>query len=161
MELSEFLKLRPTLDSQVNYIDGIKIVQKNNSIAIAIDQNMQMETVKALLQLLRENKVAFALYDSLYPSLSDPGAYIDYSHEKGDHTDTWSMTRGNHGWTGGVYSIKEGIIANQIYNLIKQKQIDSIRIDNVKIDSHYGKKTGEANEKQNDLLSKIHTTSAN
>lgn len=67
------------------------------------------------------------------------------------------MTLGNHGWTGGIYTIKEDAIANQIYSLIKQKQIDSIRIDNVKIFSHYGKKTGEVNEKQNDLLSKIHT----
>ena len=160
MELSEFIKLKPTLDSQVNKIGGLKIVQKNNSIVIAIDQNIQIEAVKALVQLLRENKVAFTIYDSLYPSPTDPGAYIDYSHEKGDNTDTWSMTLGNHGWTGGIYSIKENVIANQIYNLIKHKQIDSIRIDNVKIYAHYGKKTGELNEKQNDLLSKIHTTSA-
>jgi hypothetical protein len=68
------------------------------------------------------------------------------------------MTLGNHGWTGGIYSIKEDIIANQIHNLIKHKQIDSIRIDDVKIFSHYSKAVGELNAKQNDLLSKIHTT---
>lgn len=53
MELSEFIKLKPTLDSQVNKIGGLKIVQNNNSIVIAIDQNIQIEAVKALLQLLR------------------------------------------------------------------------------------------------------------
>lgn len=110
MELSEFLKLKQTLDSQVNKIVGLKIVQKNNSIAIAIEQNIQIQTVKDLLQLLRENKVAFAIYDSFYPSPSDPGAYIDYSHEKGDNTHTWSMTLGNHGWTGGHQ--ESGMIIN-------------------------------------------------
>ena len=44
--------------------------------------------------------------------------------------------------------------------LIKPKQIDSIRTDNVKIYAHYGKKTGELNEKQNYLLSQIHTAAA-
>ena len=96
-------------------------------------------------------------FTTAYILPTDPGAYIDYSHEKGDHTETWSMTLGNHGWSGGIYSIKEDVVAKQIYNLIKQKQIDSIRIDNGKIFSHYGKKTDELNEIQNDLLSKIHT----
>lgn len=68
MELSEFLKLKPTLDSLVNKIGRLKIVQNNNLILIAIDQNIQIETARALLKLLRENNVAFAVYDSLYPS---------------------------------------------------------------------------------------------
>ena len=58
----------------------------------------------------------------------------------------------------GHIIFKEDIIANQIHNLIKHKQIDSIRIDDVKIFSHYSKMDGELNAKQNDLLSKIHTT---
>lgn len=158
MELLEFLKLKPALNSQVNKIAGLKIVQKSNSIAIAIDQNLQIETVRILLQILRENKVAFALYDSFYPSASDPGAYFDYSPEQNVDNSTWSMTLGNHGWTGGVYSIEENVIANQIHNLIKHKQIDSIRIDDVKIFSHYGKKIAELNVKQNELISGIHPT---
>lgn len=158
MGLLEFLKLKPTLDSQINKIGGLKLIQKPNSIAISIDQDIQIENVRALLELLRKNKIAFALYDYFYPSPSDPGAYIDYSQEQNDNANTWSMTLGNHGWTGGIYSIKENIIANQIHNLVKCKQIDSIRIDDVKIFSHYNKKVGELNDKQNDLLSKIHTT---
>jgi hypothetical protein len=49
MELLEFLRLKPTLDTQFNKIGGCKIVQKLNSIEIEIDQNVGIETVQLLL----------------------------------------------------------------------------------------------------------------
>lgn len=74
-----------------------------------------------LLVILRNNKIAFAIYDSLYPSSGDPGAYLDYSQEKNEKANSWSMTLGNHGWTGGIYTIDEYIMARQILNLVQKK----------------------------------------
>ena len=142
------------LSGLLNQLKGIGI--KNKQINIANDT--PFENILALLKILRTHSVSFALYDSYYPSPSDPGAYLDYSQELNETADSWSMTLGNHGWSGGIYTINENNIALQIHNLVRNNQIDSIKIENVKIASHYDKENIDRNRNRNALLYGIHAT---
>jgi len=67
------------------------------------------------------------------------------------------MTLGNHGWTGGIYTISENNIALQIHHLVESGQIDSISIEDVKIFSHYEKQNSVRNKDQNALIYRIHS----
>lgn len=141
-------------ETEISQLKGINIT----SGVIKIANDTSFENIITLLKLLRTYKISFALYDSYYPSPSDPGAYISYSQELNETQNAWSMTLGNHGWSGGIYTINENNIALQIHNLTRNNQIDSIGIENVKIASHYKKENKDKNRNKNALLYGIHTT---
>lgn len=157
MKLFKFIKKPTKFESEISEIQGLRIKKQRNSTVIEISNKSTLENIGELLRILRKYDKAFALYDSYYPSASDPGAYINYSQEKNGTENAWSMTLGNHGWTGGIYTIYDHNIAIQIHNLIKNNQIDSIQIDNVKIFSHYDKQHAEDNMNQNALIYGIHS----
>lgn len=157
MGLFDFIKSQQIFESQVNKLEGVVIVDRPNSRVIEIGNETTIDIINTLLIILRTNKVAFSIFDNLYPSSSDPGAFIDYSQEQNETANTWSMTLGNHSWTGGIYTIEEKNIAKQILNLVKQKEANSIRIDNVKIFSHYDKQNIDYNRNQNALIYGIHS----
>ena len=157
MGLFDFIKKGKTFESEIIQLQGFAIKDHQNSKVVEISNEATIASIAELLRVLRKYNIAFAFYDSYYPSPSDPGAYLDYSQEKNETEDSWSMTLGNHGWTGGIYTITENNIVRQIHNLIKNKQIDSVRIDNVKIFSHYDKQNSDYNKNQNALIFGIHS----
>ncbi len=159
MGIFDFFKTPPppSFELQVEKIEGLSIVENSNSRIVEFSNLITKESIKSLLALLRENKIAFSFHDSLYPSASDPGAYIDYSQEQNSSENTWSMTLGNHGWSGGIYTIEEKNIVIQINNLVRNSLLNSIRIDNVKIFSHYDKQNIDFNRNQNALIYGIHS----
>lgn len=157
MGLFDFLKTPKTFETEIEQLKDFAIVNRQNSKVIEIKKETTFENLVELLRVLRRNNIAFSFYDSYYPSPSDPGAYLDYSQEKNETENAWSMTLGNHGWTGGIYTIAENNITVQIHNLVKTSQIDSIRIDNVKIFSHYDKENADSNKNQNALIFGIHS----
>jgi hypothetical protein len=61
------------------------------------------DKLRELLELLSLEGASLSVYDSKYPSPSDPGAYLDF-FTRGRSDLTWRMTLGNHGWSGGAYS---------------------------------------------------------
>lgn len=161
MGLFDFLKTPKTLETEIEKLEDFAVVTRQNSKVIEIKKETTFENIVELLRILKRNNIAFSFYDSYYPSPSDPGAYLDYSQEKNETESAWSMTLGNHGWSGGVYTITEKVIARQIYNLLENNQIDSIRIDNVKIFSHYDKKNSDYNKNENALIYGIHSGKVN
>jgi len=66
-----------------------------------------------LFEILEKHKFKFDLFDLQYPQISDEGAYFSYTFDK-----VWKMTLGNHGWSGGIYTIDKNVIINQLTNLI-------------------------------------------
>ncbi|NRT13609.1 hypothetical protein [Flavobacterium sp. 14A] len=157
MGLFDFLKTAKTFETEIEQLKDFTIVNRQNSKVIEIKKETTFENIVELLLILKKNNIAFSFFDSYYPSPSDPGAYFDYSQEKNETDNAWSMTLGNHGWTGGIYTITENNIIRQIHNLIKNNQIDIIRIDNVKIFSHYDKENADNNKNQNALIFGIHS----
>lgn len=156
MGLFDYLKTPKTFETEIEQLKDFSVVNRQNSKVIEIKKETTFENLVELLRILRRNNIAFSFYDSYYPSPSDPGAYLGYSQEKNETDNAWSMTLGNHGWTGGIYTITENNITRQIHNLVKTNQIDSIRIDNVKIFSHYDKENVDSNKNQNALIFGIH-----
>lgn len=135
-------------------IKGIRIEQKSGNRAIVFDSNLSSEEIEKMLQIFYDSENPFSFHDKLYPSGSDPGAYISYFRKtKGD---TWKMTLGNHGWTGGIYTIDKEIILKQLNNLIHASLLNEIQVENVVTFSHYDEETVEKNRKQNEYLNEIH-----
>jgi hypothetical protein len=79
MKLFNFLKPKSQFEDQIRKLDGIEILDTKNSRIIKISNKTNLEIIRLLLKTLRFYKVAFSLFDHLYPSPSDSGASIDYS----------------------------------------------------------------------------------
>ena len=125
-------------------------------IFIKFDAGVTHAEINRLLATLMLSKAEFCLYDAHYPSPSDPGAYISYSQEGAD-PNCWSMTLGNHGWSGGIYQIQDTVICNQLFHLLSSKAIDAVQLNKVSFFSHYKRLTPPENRLLNDLISKLHT----
>jgi hypothetical protein len=80
---------------------GKEMTKKN----IHLDKELEKKDIAGILRKFKETGDKFEIYDAYYPSPSDPGAYICYASYD-DSSDSFSMTLGNHGWTGGIYIIK-------------------------------------------------------
>ena len=158
MQSSYLLNSDKNFETAITQLTGIGITNKQNSSVITIANDTSFENIIAVVKILITHKVAFALFDSYYPSPSDPGAYLSYSQEQNETENAWSMTLGNHGWSGGIYTITENNIALQIYNLVRNNLIDSIEIDKVIFSSHYEKEDIDRNRNKNALLYGIHAT---
>ena len=118
---------------------------------IDLPKELESQEVFAILNDFKESGVAFQIYDSFYPSPSDPGAYICYLYQ-GKNTDSFGMTLGNHGWSGGIYQINEDVTANQLLHIAKTQNGLKIEIDRAVFFSHYGQETSSKNQKINILL---------
>jgi len=68
------------------------------------------------------------------------------------------MTFGNHGWSGGIYQIKDFVIARQIISLIKKEELSKIQISEVVFFSHYKLKSEDENKQMNSEIQEIHRT---
>lgn len=145
------------LKSEVEQINGLKVIEKFDCQYVQLSTNLIAQDLEKLIQLLRKHKIDFSVYDFLYPSVSDPGAYISYSQLHNDSEKHWNMTLGNHGWSGGIYQIKESIILKQLENLIQKKLLQEIQTERVVFFSKYKIEETNRNEIVNKRILEIHT----
>ena len=101
----------------------LKLSRENGIEYVYIDKLAGTDEVKELLQILRTEKYQIAFHDNVHTTISDPGAYFSYSTEKSVDDNHWSMTYGNHGWSGGIYQIRDFVLAKQIISLIKKEEL--------------------------------------
>lgn len=153
MEPSDLIPFEP----EVNGLENIQVAWRQRAKIIEFRQGVSLEAIRKLLIILRTHKAEFALYDRLYPSPSDPGGYFSYSQDFNSTDHTWSMTLGNHGWTGGIYTIEENTVAVQIYDLVTMMEIDSIDIQGVAFFSHYKKQDAERNQSKDAEIYSLHS----
>lgn len=133
-------------------IEGIHVQEGPPRRRLCFDQGLTGDAFAQLLAWLMQADIEFALFDPLYPSPSDPGAYLSYRPVNG----VWRMTLGNHGWTGGIYEIEMAIVCQQLSNLHAKGQLGEITVEEVAFFSHYELRSVEANAEMNQRLCDIH-----
>lgn len=141
---------------RVNGLEGVSTVYRGAHRVIGLHKEVSHEVIAQLLALLRERQMSFSVYDPLYPSPSEPGAYMAYRPEPDTAAPAWSMTLGNHGWSGGIYTIKERNMVLQLGHLVRLGLIDSIGIDDVSFFAHYDKVYPDRNYNENARLVGLH-----
>lgn len=146
MELTKFIELN------LNF----KLLKKGGNSYIQINKKVKIDEVEHLLEILWNDKSEITFHDTIHPTLSDPGAYFSYSTEKSEKKNVWSMTYGNHGWSGGIYHLSEKTLAKQITNLIHKSPMNEIQITDVCFFSHYKVKDRESSIKKDSEIFKMH-----
>lgn len=91
------------LEKDIERINGVNLVKYSKDRYVRIQSNVKSDELLQLLRTLEKHKNPFYFHDPLYPSISDPGGYFSYSQEGSNSKAYWSMTLGNHGWSGGIY----------------------------------------------------------
>ncbi|WP_339897818.1 hypothetical protein [uncultured Gilvimarinus sp.] len=122
---------------------------------IHLRKYLNKEGVADILRELKDTDVKFEIYDTCYPSPSDPGAYICYAHYD-IASDSFSMTLGNHGWSGGIYKIKSEVVLEQLHHLAITQNDFELNIENAVFFAHYENESAENNVKMNSKLLEIH-----
>ena len=112
-----------------------------------------------LIKLLKTHKIDFSIFDPLYPSSSDPGAYLSYSATEINIEGNWQMTLGNHGWSGGIYQIPEEVILIQIKNLIEYQSGIEIEISEVIFFRKYSLVGEQINSQEISKIQALHSPS--
>jgi hypothetical protein len=144
--LTKFVELNPSFE----------LVNKGNISFITIGKKVETEDIQLLLEKLWIEKCEITFHDTIHPTLSDPGAYFSYSTEKSEKKNVWSMTYGNHGWSGGIYHLNEKTVAKQITNLIHETSMNEIQITDVCFFSHYELKDKESSTKKDYEIFEMH-----
>jgi len=134
----------------------LKLSRDNGIEYVYIDKLAGTDEVKELLVILRTEKYQIAFHDNVHPTISDPGAYFSYSTEKSIDDNHWSMTYGNHGWSGGIYQIRDFVLAKQIISLIKKEELTRIQISDVVFFSHYDLKSEDESKKKGSEIQEMH-----
>lgn len=158
MSLFGFRNKKASYANEINKLDGFEVSKVYDKESVIFKDSATLKGVSELIEILSSHNIAFAFHDSLFTTISDPGAYLDYSQEKNDKSGYWSMTLGNHGWTGGIYSISNNVVANQLYSLINKRLLSSIRIEGAKIFSHYDKENSRKNDEMIARILKVHSS---
>lgn len=134
----------------------LELIKENGIEYLEIDKSVSTDDISELLILLREEKYEITFHDTVHPTISDPGAYFSYSTVKSLDDKHWSMTYGNHGWSGGVYQIRTFTLASQIISLIKKEQLTRIQISNVIFFSNYDLKSEDESKKKESEIQEMH-----
>ncbi|GAB5523199.1 MAG: hypothetical protein Roseis2KO_10710 [Roseivirga sp.] len=134
----------------------LKLIKEDGVIFLGIDNEIGTDEVSELLKTLHQEKLEITFHDTVHPTLSDPGSYFSYSTNKSKDQGHWSMTYGNHGWSGGIYQIRGFTLAKQIVNLIKKEKLDRIQISNVTFFSHFGVKSDEESKAKDAEIQEMH-----
>lgn len=146
-----------------------QFIHKSPNMAIEVEADVYFITfsntvtkneVLALVHEFWHYKFDIYFHDSIHPTISDPGAYFSYSTIKTIENDYYSMTYGNHGWSGGIYHIKIETVSQQIYNLVSKGALNKIQITDVSFFSHYKIKEKQESDKKNDEIYLMHTPSS-
>ncbi|MES2138846.1 MAG: hypothetical protein V4511_04015 [Bacteroidota bacterium] len=146
------------LTQYIKEVKGLTLIEKNEEKYIQLSDDFSVNELPNLLNVLKETKTKFEIYDELYGSSSDPGAYICYSQEKVKSDSGWSMTLGNHGWSGGIYQISDSTILIQLSDLIKKHKLKEIQLTNAVFFAHYDSEKSESNNEMNTRIRTIHCT---
>jgi hypothetical protein len=133
-----------------------ELIKENGIEYLGIDKIIGTDEISQLLTLLREGKSEITFHDTVHPTISDPGAYFSYSTVKSVDDKHWSMTYGNHGWSGGIYQIRDFTLAHQIISLIKKEELSRIQISNVAFFSHYDVKSEAESKKKDFEIQEMH-----
>lgn len=134
----------------------LKRIREHNINYVYIDKLVGTDDVKNLLNVLKSEKYQIAFHDNVHPTVSDPGCYFSYSSQKSIDDNHWSMTCGNHGWSGGIYQIRDFILARQIMSLIKKEELTRIQISDVIFFSYYMLKSEDESKKKGAEISDMH-----
>jgi hypothetical protein len=133
-------------------IPGTQIKNEQQGRCLVFDKGLTEEAFTTVLGATMRGGMEFSLYDPKYPSPSDPGAYLSYSPKNG----AWLMTLGNHGWSGGIYTVDTTTISRQLYNLYATGHLTSLGLDQVCFFKHYQRESAEKNIQMNRRLQEIH-----
>lgn len=143
-----------------DYLSGhryLKLIREDNIDYVYIDKLVGTDDIRDLLNVLRREKYQIDFHDHVHPTISDPGAYFSYSTEKSIDDNHWSMTCGNHGWSGGIYQITDFILARQIISLIKKEELTRIQISDATFVSHYDLKSEYDSIKKGSEIDEMHS----
>lgn len=160
MDLKTFKSLfkspKSNLDKFVSEHPNFQIIKEEGIKYLIIDKKVGTDEVSEILKLLHEEQFEITFHDTVHPTLSDPGAYFSYSTEKSKDEKNWSMTYGNHGWSSGIYQIRDFTLSQQIISLIKKEKLDRIQISNVVFFSNYDLKSEDDSKKKNSEIQEMH-----
>lgn len=140
----------------ISHYPHLKLIREKKLDFIGIEKETGTDDISKLLKLLHEEKMEIFFHDTVHPTYSDPGAYFSYSTKKSKNKEHWSMTYGNHGWSGGIYQINDFVVAQQILSLIKKDQMDKIQISNVGFFDDLPLKSEEESEKKSSEIAEMH-----
>ena len=135
---------------------SIHLEERNNNLYVRFEKNISDDEIISLIDFLWNNEFEIDFHDTIHPTISDPGAYFSYSTQQSPGINFWSMTYGNHGWSGGIYHIGKITLAKQIGNLIRHSKIEEVQITGVVFFSQYPIKSKTKSESKNNEISKIH-----
>lgn len=153
---SLFGKKNSKLEDFLSRQRNLKLIRDNNINYVSIDKFVGTDDIKNLLKVLKSEKYQIAFHDNVHPTISDPGAYFSYSSEKSKDDYHWSMTYGNHGWSGGIYQIRDFTLARQLLSLIKKEELTQIQISDVIFFSNYDLKSEDESKKKASEISDMH-----
>lgn len=145
------------MTAEPDWLDSIDGLTLREHGRIVFGERFRADELGGLLTAIRRHSGEFSVHDPLYPSVSDPGAYFSYS-TSGALDGCWSMTLGNHGWTGGIYQIRDDVIIAQLDDLLALGMLDSLGIDHVHFLSGRPPQPAGANDEQNRFILAIHSS---
>ena len=154
--LEKFFGQKPSMEQEISRIAGFGVVEIDGRTKITVDSRISTQSIRSLLKTLHERKSEFSFYDALYPDKD--GSYFAYSQEKNAGPDIWGMTLGNHGWSDGIYTIREENIVLHIENLARKDSPLYIETEKVAFFAHYKHKSDEDNKAMNERLVSTHDT---
>ncbi len=133
-------------------IEGVNYSAGPSGQEVVFDDGLSEKTFSRFLAAMMEDGMEFSLYDALYPSPSDPGAYLSYRPSNG----TWKMTLGNHGWSGGIYEIEPSTICRELKSLHDKGLLKGLKLGGGSFFSHYPLESQEKSYAMNERLRQIH-----
>jgi hypothetical protein len=142
---------------EIKQIKGLKVIEKREKKHIVFEEKIAVEDIEKLLNIFVKYKHSFHFYDALYPSPSDPGAYVSYEKVETENATQWRMSLGNHGWSGGIYLIDNQVFVTQLSNLLNKELLKEIGIEKTGWASHKAVVEGDRNDKENKKILDIHS----
>jgi hypothetical protein len=154
---AEQLKAQATAEKLASMppIEGVHLQPGPRGLRFCFDPGLTADTFAQLLGWLSQESIEFALFDALYPQVSDPGAYLSYR----PMGEVWQMTLGNHGWTGGIYQVEPKVVCQQLANLYAKRELAEISLEKVAFFAHYSLESTEDNAEMSRRLCEIHGSS--
>jgi hypothetical protein len=141
---------------EIEQINGLKIIEKREKKHIVFVEKIAIENIEKLLNIFAKYKQSFHFYDALYPSPSDPGAYMSYEKVATENATQWRMSLGNHGWSGGIYLIDNQVFTAQLSNLLTKQLLQEISIETAGWASQKAIVDRDENDKMNKRILEMH-----